>query len=292
MFTEFISSEGLIRDATKSVQKLDIFEYERPIAIQIFGHDIESMKESTRICEKANPDFIDINYGCPVKKVTCKGAGSGILKDIPKMVSMTREIVKSTNLPVTVKTRLGWDDESKHIVDVAERLQDVGIQAISIHGRTRKQMYKGEADWSLIADVKNNQRMNIPVFGNGDVDSPEMAKHKRDTYGIDGIMIGRAAIGYPWIFNEIKHFLKTNELLAKPTMSQRIALCREHLEFSLRWKGPILGVVETRRHYTNYFKHIPDFKEYRMRLVTATQAEDLFQILDEVEQIFGDYQFQ
>ncbi len=292
MFTEFISSEGLIRDATKSVQKLDIFEYERPIAIQIFGHDIESMKKSTRICEKANPDFIDINYGCPVKKVTCKGAGSGILKDIPKMVSMTREIVKSTNLPVTVKTRLGWDDESKHIVDVAERLQDVGIQAISIHGRTRKQMYKGEADWSLIADVKNNQRMNIPVFGNGDVDSPEMAKHKRDTYGIDGIMIGRAAIGYPWIFNEIKHYLKTNELLAKPTMSQRIALCREHLEFSLRWKGPILGVVETRRHYTNYFKHIPDFKEYRMRLVTATQVEDLFQILDEVEQIFGDYQFQ
>ena len=292
MFTEFISSEGLIRDATKSVQKLDIFEYERPIAIQIFGHDIESMKESTRICEKANPDFIDINYGCPVKKVTCKGAGSGILKDIPKMVSMTREIVKSTNLPVTVKTRLGWDDESKHIVDVAERLQDVGIQAISIHGRTRKQMYKGEADWSLIADVKNNQRMKVPVFGNGDVDSPEMAKHKRDTYGIDGIMIGRAAIGYPWIFNEIKHYLNTNELLAKPTMSQRIALCREHLEFSLRWKGPILGVVETRRHYTNYFKHIPDFKEYRMRLVTATQAEDLFLILNEIEQIFGDYQFQ
>jgi nifR3 family TIM-barrel protein len=292
MFTEFISSEGLIRDATKSVQKLDIFEYERPIAIQIFGHDIESMKESTRICEKANPDFIDINYGCPVKKVTCKGAGSGILKDIPKMVSMTREIVKSTNLPVTVKTRLGWDDDSKHIVDVAERLQDVGIQAISIHGRTRKQMYKGEADWSLIADVKNNQRMNIPVFGNGDVDSPEMAKHKRDTYGIDGIMIGRAAIGYPWIFNEIKHYLKTNELLAKPSMNQRIALCREHLEFSLRWKGPVLGVVETRRHYTNYFKHIPDFKEYRMRLVTATQAEDLFQILNEIEQVFGEYQFQ
>lgn len=292
MFTEFISSEGLIRDATKSVQKLDIFEYERPIAIQIFGHDIESMKESTRICEKASPDFIDINYGCPVKKVTCKGAGSGILKDIPKMVSMTREIVKSTHLPVTVKTRLGWDDDSKHIVDVAERLQDVGIQAISIHGRTRKQMYKGQADWSLIADVKNNQRMNIPVFGNGDVDSPEMAKHKRDTYGIDGIMIGRAAIGYPWIFNEIKHYLKTNELLAKPSMSQRIALCREHLEFSLRWKGPILGVVETRRHYTNYFKHIPDFKEYRMRLVTATQAQDLFQILNEIEQVFGEYQFQ
>jgi nifR3 family TIM-barrel protein len=292
MFTEFISSEGLIRDAVKSVQKLDIFEYERPIAIQIFGHDIKSMKESTRICEKAKPDFIDINYGCPVKKVTCKGAGSGILKDIPKMVSMTKEIVKSTNLPVTVKTRLGWDDNSKHIVEVAERLQDVGIKAISIHGRTRKQMYKGEADWSLIAEVKNNPRMNIPVFGNGDVDSPEMAKHKKDTYGVDGIMIGRAAIGYPWIFNEIKHYLKTNQYLAKPTMSQRIALCREHLDFSLQWKGPILGVVETRRHYTNYFKHIPDFKEYRMRLVTANQAEDLFQILDEIEQVFGEYQFQ
>jgi nifR3 family TIM-barrel protein len=292
MFTEFISSEGLIRDAVKSVQKLDIFEYERPIAIQIFGHDIESMKESTRICEKANPDFIDINYGCPVKKVTCKGAGSGILKDIPKMVSMTKEIVNSTNLPVTVKTRLGWDDNSKHIVDVAERLQDVGIQAISIHGRTRKQMYKGEADWSLIADVKNNPRMKIPVFGNGDVDSPQMAKYKKDTYGVDGIMIGRAAIGYPWIFNEIKHFLKTNEELAKPTMQQRIDLCREHLKFSLEWKGPILGVVETRRHYTNYFKHIPNFKDYRMRLVTANQAEDLFQILEEIEDVFSEYQFQ
>jgi nifR3 family TIM-barrel protein len=292
MFTEFISSEGLIRDAAKSVQKLDIFEYERPIAIQIFGHDIESMKESTRICQKANPDFIDINYGCPVKKVTCKGAGSGILKDIPKMVSMTKEIVNSTNLPVTVKTRLGWDDNSKHIVDVAERLQDVGIQAISIHGRTRKQMYKGEADWSLIADVKNNPRMKIPVFGNGDVDSPQMAKHKKDTYGVDGIMIGRAAIGYPWIFNEIKHFLKTNEELAKPTMQQRIDLCKEHLKFSLEWKGPILGVVETRRHYTNYFKHIPNFKDYRMRLVTANQAEDLFNILHEIENVFGDYQFQ
>ena len=208
------------------------------------------------------------------------------------MVSMTKEIVNSTNLPVTVKTRLGWDDNSKHIVDVAERLQDVGIQAISIHGRTRKQMYKGEADWSLIADVKNNPRMKIPVFGNGDVDSPQMAKYKKDTYGVDGIMIGRAAIGYPWIFNEIKHFLKTNEELAKPTMQQRIDLCREHLKFSLEWKGPILGVVETRRHYTNYFKHIPNFKDYRMRLVTANQAEDLFQILEEIEDVFSEYQFQ
>ena len=212
MFTEFISSEGLIRDAVKSVEKLDFFEYERPLAIQIFGHDIESMKQTTRICEKVNPDFIDINYGCPVKKVTCKGAGAGILQDIPKMVSMTKEIVNSTSLPVTVKTRLGWDDNSKFIVDVAERLQDAGIQAISIHGRTRKQMYKGQADWSLIADVKNNPRMHIPVIGNGDVDSPETALEKKEKYGVDGIMIGRAAIGYPWIFNEIKHYLKTSTL--------------------------------------------------------------------------------
>ena len=291
MFTEFISSEGLIRDAAKSIQKLDIFEYERPIAIQIFGHDINSMRESTEICEKANPDFIDINYGCPVKKVTCKGAGSGILRDIPKMVNMTKEIVDATNLPVTVKTRLGWDENSKYIVEVAERLQDVGIQAISIHGRTRKQMYKGESDWSLIASVKDNPRINIPVFGNGDVDSPEKAKEKKNTYGVDGIMIGRGAIGYPWIFNEIKHYLKTGEQLAKPTMKERLNLCREHLEFSLRWKGDVLGVVETRRHYTNYFKNIPNFKEYRMRLVTANDPQEIFDTLNEVELQFGNYQF-
>ena len=291
MYTEFISSEGLIRDAVKSTQKLDFFDYERPLAIQIFGHDIESMKQTTKICEKVNPDFIDINYGCPVKKVTCKGAGSGILKDIPKMVSMTREIVNSTNLPVTVKTRLGWDDNSKHIVEIAERLQDVGIKAIAIHGRTRKQMYKGEADWSLIAEIKNNPRIHIPVFGNGDVDSPQTAQQKRDKYGVDGIMIGRAAIGYPWIFNEIKHFLKTGQELSKPTMKERIEVCKEHLEFSLKWKGSILGVVETRRHYTNYFKHIPNFKEYRMRLVTAKQPEELFQILSEIEHTFGEYEF-
>ncbi len=291
MFTEFISSEGLIRDAAKSVQKLDIFEYERPIAIQIFGHDINSMRESTEICEKANPDFIDINYGCPVKKVTCKGAGSGILRDIPKMVSMTKEIVDATDLPVTVKTRLGWDENSKYIVEVAERLQDVGIQAISIHGRTRKQMYKGEADWSLIAAVKENPRIHIPVFGNGDVDSPEKAKEKKDTYGVDGIMIGRGAIGYPWIFNEIKYYLKTGEHLSKPTMKERLDLCREHLEFSLKWKGDILGLVETRRHYTNYFKNIPNFKEYRMRLVTANDPQEIFATLREIEQQFGNYQF-
>ena len=291
MFTEFISSEGLIRDAAKSVQKLDIFEYERPIAIQIFGHDIKSMRESTEICEKANPDFIDINYGCPVKKVTCKGAGSGILRDIPKMVNMTKEIVDATDLPVTVKTRLGWDENSKFIVEVAERLQDVGIKAISIHGRTRKQMYKGEADWSLIAAVKENPRIQIPVFGNGDVDSPEKAKEKKDTYGVDGIMIGRGAIGYPWIFNEIKHYLKTGKHFTKPTMKERLNLCREHLEFSLRWKGDVLGIVETRRHYTNYFKNIPNFKEYRMRLVTANDPQEIFDTLNEVEKQFGNYQF-
>ena len=291
MFTEFISSEGLIRDAAKSVQKLDIFEYERPIAIQIFGHNINSMRESTEICEKANPDFIDINYGCPVKKVTCKGAGSGILRDIPKMVSMTKEIVDATDLPVTVKTRLGWDENSKYIVEVAERLQDVGIQAISIHGRTRKQMYKGEADWSLIAAVKENPRIHIPIFGNGDVDSPEKAKEKKDTYGVDGIMIGRGAIGYPWIFNEIKHYLKTGEHLSKPSMKERLDLCREHLEFSLKWKGDVLGIVETRRHYTNYFKNIPNFKEYRMRLVTANDPQEIFATLKEIEQEFGNYQF-
>tara|TARA_B100000401_G_C52809924_1_gene723173 strand:+ start:1560 stop:2543 length:984 start_codon:yes stop_codon:yes gene_type:complete len=286
MFTEFISSEGLIRDAFKSLQKLDIFEYERPIAIQIFGHDINSMRKSTEICEKVNPDFIDINYGCPVKKVTCKGAGAGILKDIPKMVKMTKEIVNSTHLPVTVKTRLGWDDNSKYIVEVAERLQDVGIKAISIHGRTRKQMYKGEADWSLIAKVKENNRITIPVFGNGDVDCAQSAKQKKEKYGVDGIMIGRGAIGYPWIFNEIKHFLKTGELLNKPNLKERINICRKHLKFSIKWKGEVLGIVETRRHYSNYFKNIPNFKSYRIELVTAENSEKVYEILNKIESKF------
>ncbi len=286
MFTEFISSEGLIRDAFKSLQKLDIFEYERPIAIQIFGHDINSMRKSTEICEKVNPDFIDINYGCPVKKVTCKGAGAGILKDIPKMVKMTKEIVNSTHLPVTVKTRLGWDDHSKYIVEVAERLQDVGIKAISIHGRTRKQMYKGEADWSLIAKVKENNRITIPVFGNGDVDCAQSAKQKKEKYGVDGIMIGRGAIGYPWIFNEIKHFLKTGELLNKPNLKERINICRKHLKFSIKWKGEVLGIVETRRHYSNYFKNIPNFKSYRIELVTAENSEKVYEILNKIESKF------
>ena len=283
MYTEFISSEGLIRDAAKSVQKLDIFEYERPIGIQIFGYDIESMREAAAITEEANPDIIDINYGCPVKKVACKGAGAGILQDIPKMVRMTAEIVKAVNKPVTVKTRLGWDENSKYIVDVAERLQDVGIKAISIHGRTRKQMYKGEADWSLIRDVKENPRMNIPVFGNGDVDTPEKAKLMKDTYGIDGIMIGRASIGNPWVFNEIKHYLNTGEKLAPASMPQRIEAARRHLEMAIEWKGEKLGIFETRRHYANYFKGFPHFKEIRMALVTLETQEELFGLLNKVK---------
>ena len=291
MYTEFISSEGLIRDAAKSVQKLDIFEYERPIGIQIFGYDINSMREAAEITAAAKPDIIDINYGCPVKKVACKGAGAGILKDIPKMVRMTEEIVKSTDLPVTVKTRLGWNEESKHIVEVAERLQDVGIKAISIHGRTRKQMYTGEADWTLISEVKNNPRMQIPVFGNGDIDSPEKAKMMKERYDVDGMMIGRASIGYPWIFNEIKHFLETGEKLAPPTIEERVAACKQHLQRSLEWKGPILGVVETRRHYTNYFKGMHGIKEYRKKLVTTDEPETLYAILDEIAEHFAAYEF-
>ena len=275
MYTEFISSEGLIRDAVKSVQKLDIYEYERPIGIQIFGYDIESMKKATEITEKTNPDIIDINYGCPVKKVACKGAGAGILQDIPKMVKMTSEIVKSTKLPVTVKTRLGWDDNTKYIVDVAERLQDVGIEAISIHGRTRKQMYKGEADWSLIAEIKNNHRMRIPVFGNGDVDTPEKAVEYRNRYGVDGIMIGRASIGYPWIFNEIKHFMNTGNHLAKPMIKDRVDVAMKHLEMSVKWKGETLAIAEMKRHYTNYFKGIAHFKEHRTKLVTSFDLNEI-----------------
>ena len=282
MYTEFISSEGLIRDAAKSVQKLDIYEYERPIGIQIFGHDIESMKRTTEIVEKTNPDVIDINYGCPVKKVACKGAGAGILQDIPKMVKMTEEIVKQTHLPVTVKTRLGWDDHTKYIVDVAERLQDVGIEAISIHGRTRKQMYKGEADWTLISEVKNNPRMKIPVFGNGDVSSPEIAVDYKNRYGVDGIMIGRAAIGYPWIFNEIKHYVKTGMHLQVPTIAQRVEIAKEHLEMSIKWKGEILGINEMKRHYSNYFKGIPHFKDYRTKLVTSMNLDEIMDTFEEI----------
>ncbi len=286
MYTEFISSEGLIRDAAKSVQKLDIFEYERPVGIQIFGSNIDSMIEATKVTARVNPDIIDINYGCPVKKVAGKGAGAGILQDIPKMVSMTKEVVNATDLPVTVKTRLGWDDDTKYIVEVAERLQDVGIKAISIHGRTRKQMYKGQADWTLISEVKNNPRIHIPVFGNGDVDSPERAVEYKNKYGVDGIMIGRASIGYPWIFREIKHFVKTGEHMAKPDIHERAAAAKDHLEMSVKWKGERLGLVEMKRHYTNYFKGIPHFKDYRLKLVTSMDLEEVRDALDEIPEKF------
>ncbi len=282
MFTEFISSEGLIRDAVKSVQKLDIFEYERPIGIQIFGNDIDSMRKAAEVTTAANPDILDINYGCPVKKVAGKGAGAGILKDIPKMVEMTREIVKSTHLPVTVKTRLGWDENSIHIEEVALRLQEVGIKALSIHGRTRQQMYKGEADWSHIAKVRSNPNIEIPIFGNGDIDSPQKALEMKTNFPVDGLMIGRAAIGYPWIFREIKHYLQTGELLAPPTIEERVAVCRQHFQRAIEWKGEKLGIVETRRHYTNYFKGLPGIKDYRFRLVTSDTPGQILEILDEI----------
>ena len=291
MYTEFISSEGLIRDADKSTMKLDIYDYERPIGIQIFGYDINSMRLATEICEKVKPEFIDINYGCPVKKVVKKGAGAGILKDIPKMVAMTKEIVECTKIPVTVKTRLGWDENSLFIVEVAERLQDVGIKAISIHGRTRKQMYKGVADWSLIGEVKNNPRMHIPVFGNGDIDSPEKVLEMRDRYGVDGVMLGRATIGYPWIFNEIKHFLKTGSHLKKPSINDRVIVCKKHLEHSIRWKGEILGIAEMKRHYSNYFKGIPHFKDYRNQLVTSDNADTIIETLNIIKKKFSDFNF-
>ncbi len=267
MYTEFISSEGLIRDADKSVQKLDIYDSERPIGIQIFGDNIESMKEAARISEKAKPEVLDINYGCPVKKVACRGAGAGILLDLDKMQKMTKEIVRQVKIPVTVKTRLGWDDKSIKIVEVAERLQDVGIQALTIHGRTRKQMYKGEANWEYIAEVKNNSRINIPIFGNGDIDSPEKAIEYKERYNVDGIMIGRAAIGNPWIFNEIKHFMKNKRHKESPSIANRISAVKKHIDFSIRWKGEKLGLIEMRRHYNNYFRGIDNFKPYRLNLV-------------------------
>ena len=288
MYTEFISAEGLIRDAEKSVQKLDIYDYERPIGIQIFGDKIESMREAAAIAENANPEIIDINYGCPVKKVACKGAGAGILLDLPKMQTMTSEIVKKVNKPVTVKTRLGWDENSIKIEEVAMRLQDVGVQALTIHGRTRKQMYKGKADWSLIAKVKENPNINIPIFGNGDIDSSQKALSFKNKYGIDGIMIGRAAIGYPWIFNEIKHFIATGNELEPPSISERVEVAKRHLKFSLEWKGERLGIFEMRRHYTNYFKRVPDFKSYRTRLVETENPKLLLAILDEIKSQFSE----
>ncbi|NNL07992.1 MAG: tRNA dihydrouridine synthase DusB [Croceitalea sp.] len=291
VYTEFISSEGLIRDAAKSVIKLDIYEKERPVGIQIFGAEMDSMLQAIDIVEKSNPDIIDINFGCPVKKVVCKNAGAGILRDIPLMVKLTEAMVKRTHLPVTVKTRLGWDDDSIKIVEVAERLQDVGIKAISIHGRTRVQMYKGEADWKPIAAVKNNPRMQIPVFGNGDIDTPEAAMRMRDDFGLDGAMIGRASIGNPWFFNQVKHYFKTGQHLPPPNMEERVEAARRHLQMAIDWKGEKLGVFETRRHYTNYFKGIPHFKEHRMKMVTSDDSIDVFAAFDEVLEKFGDFQF-
>ena len=287
MYTEFISSEGLIRDAAKSRQKLDIFEYERPIGIQIFGSEIETMREATAIASLAGPDLIDINYGCPVKQVACRGAGASLLQDIDKMVAMTKAVIESTHLPVTVKTRLGWDDHTKNVDEVAERLQDIGIQALSIHGRTRAQMYKGQADWSMIRDIKRNPRIKIPIFGNGDIDSIEKAAAWRMEYEVDGIMIGRACIGYPWIFREIKHFFNTGERLAEPTIRERVETCRIHLQKSIEWKGPKTGIFEMRRHYANYFKGIPHFKEYRMKLVKLDQLSDIEEVLSEIESNFA-----
>jgi len=290
VYTEFISSEGLIRDAAKSVMKLDIYEKERPVGIQIFGANEESMLRSVEIVEASKPDIIDINFGCPVKKVVSKGAGAGILRDIPLMVRLTKVMAEHTKLPITVKTRLGWDHDSIKIVEVAERLQDAGAKAISIHGRTRAQMYKGAADWRPIAEVKNNQRMHIPIFGNGDVDSPERAIEMRDQYGLDGAMIGRASIGNPWFFNQVKHFMGTGTHLAPPSIVERVDAARRHLEMAIDWKGEVLGVLETRRHYTNYFKGIPHFKEYRTRMVTSNASADVFAALADVEANWGDYE--
>jgi nifR3 family TIM-barrel protein len=291
MYSEFISSEGLIRDAIKSLKKLDFSEEERPFGIQIFGGDEEAMAMSARICETVNPDLVDINFGCPVKKVVSKGAGAGVLKDIDLMVRLTEAVVKSTNLPVTVKTRLGWDEQSKNIEEVAERMQDIGVKALSIHGRTRAQLYKGEADWSLIAKVKNNPRMHIPIFGNGDIDSPQKALLYKNRYGVDGIMIGRAAIGYPWIFREIKSYLKDQTILPPPTLAERIEVCKKHLHKSIDWKGPIVGINEMRRHYTNYLKGLPGIKEFRYRLVTLNSPQEINEVLDEITVHYSDYQF-
>ncbi len=291
VYTEFISSEGLIRDAAKSVMKLDIYERERPVGIQIFGANLDSMLKSVEIVEASNPDIIDINFGCPVKKVVSKGAGAGILKDIDLMVSLTEAMVKHTKLPITIKTRLGWDHDSIKIVEVAERLQDVGAKAIAIHGRTRAQLYKGDADWKPIAEVKNNPRMHIPVFGNGDVNTPERALEMRNKYGLDGAMIGRASIGYPWFFNEVKHYFKTGEHLPPPTIEERVQAARRHLQMAIDWKGEKLGVFETRRHYTNYFRGIPHFKEYRTKMVTNDNSIDVFAVFDEIQDKFSNFKF-
>ena len=284
MYSEFISSEGLIRDAIKSKQKLDFSAFERPFGIQLFGGDEEALALSTKIIDAVQPDLVDINFGCPVKKVVCKGAGAAVLKDVDLMVKLTAAVVRSTSLPVTVKTRLGWDDHSKNIEEVAERLQDVGVQALTIHGRTRAQLYKGVADWSLIAAVKNNPRIRIPIFGNGDIDSPAKAVAYKSRYGVDGIMIGRTAIGYPWIFGEIKHYMQTGILLGPPSVEERIAVCRTHLQKSVEWKGPVLGILEMRRHYANYLKGLPHSKEFRMQLVNVKTQAEVERVLQEIKE--------
>ena len=292
MYSEFISSEGLIRDAMKSKKKLDIFDYERPVGIQIFGGDEEAMALSAKIVEAVNPDLVDINFGCPVKKVVCKGAGAGVLKDIDLMIRLTKAVVNSTNLPVTVKTRLGWDTDTINIMEVAERLQDVGIKALTIHARTRSQMYKGEADWDYISKVKNNPNIEIPIFGNGDVDSPEKALEYRQKYDCDGIMIGRGAIGYPWIFNEIKHFFETGEKLPEPTVSQRLEAVRQHAEWSMEWKGERLGLIEMRQHYSNYFRGIPHFKDFRRKFLEVFTLEEMDAVIAEADHFYQEFQFE
>uniref|UniRef100_UPI0040497283 tRNA dihydrouridine synthase DusB n=1 Tax=Flavobacterium sp. TaxID=239 RepID=UPI0040497283 len=290
MYSEFISSEGLIRDAMKSKKKLDIFDYERPVGIQIFGGDEEAMEMSARIVDAVQPDLVDINFGCPVKKVVCKGAGAGVLKDVDLMVRLTKSVIKGTNLPVTVKTRLGWDESSINIDEVAERLQDIGVQALTVHARTRAQMYKGHSDWTHIARVKNNPRITMPIFGNGDIDSPEKALEYKNKFGLDGMMIGRAAIGYPWIFNEIKHFFETGNKLAPPSIKDRVEAAKNHLIWSVEWKNERVGIVEMRRHYTNYFKGIHGFKEYKQRLVTTDDIDGLFKIFDEINAVYENYE--
>jgi tRNA-dihydrouridine synthase B len=284
MYTEFISSEGLIRDAVKSRKKLDIFDYERPIGIQIFGGDEEAMAMATKIVDATQPDIVDINFGCPVKKVVCKGAGAAVLKDLPLMVRLTEAVIKSTKLPVTVKTRLGWDEKSKNIEEVAERMQDIGVKALAIHGRTRTQLYKGDADWTLIGKVKNNPRIQIPIFGNGDIDSPEKALEYKNRYGVDGIMIGRASIGYPWIFREIKHYMATGEHMAPPTFEERVDACMTHLKKSVEWKSGIQAINEMKRHYASYFKGIPNFKPYRTALVCSNELEEIYDILNTLKE--------
>lgn len=292
MYTEFISSEGLIRDAIKSRKKLDIFEVERPIGIQIFGGDEDAMAMSSKIVSTVNPNVVDINFGCPVKKVVCKGAGAGVLKDVDLMIRLTKAVIDSTDLPVTVKTRLGWDDNTINIDEVAERLQDIGVAALSIHARTRAQMYKGHSDWSHIARVKENPRISMPIFGNGDIDSPQKAKEFRYKYGVDGIMIGRASIGYPWIFREIKHYFKTGELLPAPTLEERVEAARKHLLHSISWKGETVGIVEMRRHYTNYFRGIPNIKDYRKELVTLREKDAILEVLQNIENNYRGFEFQ